>query len=179
MFSFKACNSSKIILSISVFLADDHAVVRDGLQLILARETDIAVVGGADNGMQAVQSIRELHPDVAILDIAMPVLNGIDAARQIGQDCPGTQVIILSIHASTEHVYQALQAGARGYLLKESASIEVVNAVRSVHAGHRYLSPKVSEAVVDDYIRRNATAEAISTAAPSTSQKLSPSVAAP
>jgi DNA-binding NarL/FixJ family response regulator len=147
-------------MSITVFLADDHAVVRDGLRFLLEAEHDIKVVGDAANGRDAVRRVVQLCPDVAIMDIAMPELNGIEAAREIGQVCPSTQVIILSMHSTTEHVFQALQAGARGYLLKESAGIEVVNAVRAVHAGHRYLSPKISDGLVDDYVRQRQAAEA-------------------
>jgi len=147
-------------MTITVFLADDHAVVRDGLGLILARETDIAVVGGAGNGMEAVQSIQELHPDVAILDIAMPLLNGIDATRQVADTCPGTRVIILSMHCTREHIARALQAGARGYVLKESAGTEVVNAVRVVRKGHSYLSQKASDAMVEILARGEGLAPA-------------------
>jgi DNA-binding NarL/FixJ family response regulator len=147
-------------MSITVFLADDHAVVRDGLRFLLEAEHDIKVVGDVANGRDAVRRVVQLCPDVAIIDIAMPELNGIEAARKIGQVCPSTQVIILSMHSTTEHVFQALQAGARGYLLKESAGIEVVNAVRAVHAERRYLSQKISDGLVDDYVRQRQAAEA-------------------
>jgi len=147
-------------MSITVFLADDHAVVRDGLRFLLEAEHDIKVVGDAANGRDAVRRVVQLCPDVAIMDIAMPELNGIEAARKIGQVCPSTQVIILSMHSTTEHVFRALQAGARGYLLKESAGIEVVNAVRAVHAGHRYLSQRISDRLIDDYVHQRQDAEA-------------------
>ncbi len=147
-------------MSITVFLADDHAVVRDGLRVLLEAQPDIRVIGDAANGRETVRLVVQLCPDVAIIDIAMPELNGIEAARKIGQVCPSTQVIILSMHSTTEHVFQALQAGARGYLLKESAGIEVVNAVRAVHADRRYLSQKISDGLVDDYVRQRQAAEA-------------------
>ena len=147
-------------MSITVFLADDHAVVRDGLRVLLEAQPDIRVIGDAANGRETVRRVVQLCPDVAIIDIAMPELNGIEAARKIGQVCPSTQVIILSMHSTTEHVFQALQAGARGYLLKESAGIEVVNAVRAVHADRRYLSQKISDGLVDDYVRQRQAAEA-------------------
>lgn len=147
-------------MSITVFLADDHAVVRDGLRFLLEAEHDIKVVGDAANGRDTVRRVVQLCPDVAIIDIAMPELNGIEAARKIGQVCSSTQVIILSMHSTTEHVFQALQAGARGYLLKESAGIEVVKAVRAVHADRRYLSQKISDDLVDDYVRQRQAAEA-------------------
>jgi len=145
-------------MSISVFLADDHAVVRDGLRFLLQAQPDIQVIGDAANGRDAVRQVTQLRPNVVILDIAMRELNGIEAAREIGHVCPSAQVIILSMHSTTEHISRALQAGARGYLLKESAGIEVVNAVRAVHAGHRYLGPKISDRLVDDYVlQRQAT----------------------
>lgn len=147
-------------MSITVFLADDHAVVRDGLRALLEAQPDISVIGDAANGREAVRLVAQLCPDVVVMDIAMPDLNGIEAARQISEVCPSTQVIILSMHSTTEHIFRALQAGARGYLLKESAGIEVVNAVRAVHAGHRYLSQKISDWLIDDYVRQRQAAEA-------------------
>jgi DNA-binding NarL/FixJ family response regulator len=146
-------------LAITVFLADDHAVVRDGLKFLLGAQPDISVIGDAANGRQAVRRVARLRPDVAVMDIAMPELNGIEATREIRQVCPSTQVIILSMHSTTEHVFQALEAGARGYLLKESAGIEVVAAVRAVHAGHRYLSQRISDRLIDDYVRQRQAAE--------------------
>jgi DNA-binding NarL/FixJ family response regulator len=146
-------------MSISVFLADDHAVVRDGLRALLEAQPDMRVIGDAANGRETARQVARLCPDVVVLDIAMPELNGIEAAREIGQVSPATQVIILSMHSTTEHVFQALQAGARGYLLKESAGMEVVNAVRAVHAGQRYLSQKISDSMIDDYIRQRQAAQ--------------------
>jgi DNA-binding NarL/FixJ family response regulator len=146
-------------VSITVFLADDHAVVRDGLRALLEAQPDIQVIGDAADGREAVRRVAQLCPDVVVLDIAMPELNGIEAAHEIGQVCPATQVIILSMHSTTEHIFRALQAGARAYLLKESAGIEVVNAVRAVHAGQRYLSPKISDKIVDDYVRQRQAAQ--------------------
>ena len=141
-------------MTISVFLADDHAVVRDGLRYLLEAQSDIHVVGDAANGRQALLLVKQLHPDVAIMDIAMPELNGIETTRRICTDYPSTQVIILSIYSTEEHVSRALQAGARGYVLKESAGIEVVNAVYDVHAGHHYLSQKLSDQLIDDYLHQ-------------------------
>jgi RNA polymerase sigma factor (sigma-70 family) len=145
-------------MSISVFLADDHAVVREGIKLLLETQADFQVVGEATDGREAVRQVARLHPRVSILDIAMPELNGIEAARQIRKACPETRVIILSMHSSREHIFQALQAGARGYLLKEAAGIEVIQAVRAVHAGGRYLSQKISDLVIDEYLRQGEAA---------------------
>jgi DNA-binding NarL/FixJ family response regulator len=139
-------------MSITVFLVDDHAVVRDGLRYLLEAQPDIKVIGDAANGREALRLIAQLCPDVAILDIAMPDLNGIEAAHKICKECPPTKVIILSMHSADEHVTRALQAGALGYVLKESAGIEVVNAVRAVHAGHHYLSQKLSDRLIDNYV---------------------------
>jgi DNA-binding NarL/FixJ family response regulator len=143
-----------VAVSITVFLADDHAVVRDGLRFLLEAQHDIHVIGDAADGRDAVRQVAQLCPDIVIVDIAMPELNGIEAARQISQVCPSARVIILSMHSTTEHIFRALQAGARGYLLKESAGIEVVNAVRAVHSGRRYLSQKISDQAIDDYVRQ-------------------------
>jgi DNA-binding NarL/FixJ family response regulator len=144
-------------------LADDHAVVRDGLHFLLEAQHDIQVVGEAGNGRDAVRQVAQLCPDVVIVDIAMPELNGIEATRQIAEVYPPAQVIILSMHSTTEHIFRALQAGARGYLLKESAGVEVINAVRAVHSGRRYLSQKISDTVLDEYVRQR---EAVETQSP-------------
>jgi DNA-binding NarL/FixJ family response regulator len=146
--------------NITVFLADDHAVVCNGLRLLLETQPDIQVVGDAATGRAAVRGVAELHPDVAVVDIAMPELNGIEATRQIRETSPATQVVILSMHATSEHIFRALQAGARGYLLKESAGSEVAQAVRAVHAGRRYLSQRVSDQVLDDYMGQREVSEA-------------------
>ncbi len=147
-------------MPIRVFLADDHAVVRDGLQFILEDQADITVVGEAANGHEAVAQVRKLKPDVVVMDIAMPELNGIEATRQIRTELPRTQVVMLSVYSSSEHIYRALKAGARGYLLKESAGAEVVIAVRMVHAGRRYLCQKIADTMIDTYISQRETAEA-------------------
>jgi DNA-binding NarL/FixJ family response regulator len=139
---------------ISVILADDHPVVRDGLCFLLNAQPDIKVVGTADNGHEAVQLAAKLNPDVAVMDIAMPLLNGIDATLQITSTVPHTRVMILSIHFTSVHIQRALQAGAMGYLLKESAGEEVVEAIRTVYEGRRYLSRKIAETVVEDYVRQ-------------------------
>jgi DNA-binding NarL/FixJ family response regulator len=133
-------------------LADDHAVVREGLRFLLEKKPDIAVIGEAGDGRTAVQMAQKLHPDVVVMDITMPELNGIEAARQIHEISPSTGVVILSMHATSEHIFQALKAGAKGYLLKESAGSEVVKAVRTVHAGGRYLCSKIDENAALDYI---------------------------
>lgn len=136
-------------MKITIFLADDHAVVRGGLKLLLETQPEFQVVGEAADGREAVRLIAQLRPRLALMDLAMPQLNGIEATRQIGEQCPNTRVIILSMHGTSEHIFQAFKAGARGYLLKESAGSEVFQALREVHAGHRYVSQKLLELVLE------------------------------
>ena len=137
---------------IKVFLADDHAVVRDGMCALMDAEADIQVVGTAGDGRQTVRQVENTQPDVVVMDIAMPELNGIEATRQISETCPAVKVIILSMHDSSEHIYQALNAGAKGYLLKDSAGKEVVSAIRAVSSGRRYLSDRIEETVIEGYV---------------------------
>jgi DNA-binding NarL/FixJ family response regulator len=139
----------------TVFVADDHAVLRDGLATLLAAQPDMEVVGTAANGREAIAEVVRLAPRVAIVDISMPELDGIEAARQILTANPNIHVMILSMHAGAQHVFHALEAGVRGYLLKESASREVIEAVRIVQAGRRYLSPRVAEIVAQGVTDRS------------------------
>ena len=157
---------------IRVILADDHAVVGDGLRVLLDAQSDVEVVGAAANGRQAVRLVGELHPDVVVMDIAMPELNGIEATQQIHDALPATQVLVLSMHSTTEHIFRALQAGARGYLLKDSAGAEVVDAVRVAHSGRRYLSQKIASTVVDDYISERHRASPLDSLSPRARQIL-------
>jgi DNA-binding NarL/FixJ family response regulator len=142
-------------MTIRVLLADDHSILRDGLTALLEGQEGMTVVAHAEDGREAVRKAIELKPDVAIMDIVMPELDGIEATRLVRRSSPLTQVVILSMYSTTEHIFRALQAGAQGYLLKESAGSELVAAVRSVHAGRRYLSQKITETVVVDYMREH------------------------
>lgn len=135
--------------TIKVLLADDHAVVRDGLRALLDGQVDMQVVATASNGYEAVELTRQTNPDVAVMDIAMPDLNGIDATQQIRELHPQTQVVILSIHATAEHIQRSLEAGALGYLLKESTGSEVVLAIQTVYEGKRYLSRSVADIALE------------------------------
>ena len=142
-----------------VFLVDDHAIVRDGLRLILESQGDITVVGEASNGRQAVNEVKKICPDIVLMDIAMPELNGIDATMQITEICPSTHVVILSVLDTSEYIFEAFKAGAKGYILKESAGEEVVKAIRWVISGHHYLSQEISGTVVTDYIKQRGSSE--------------------
>jgi len=141
-------------MTISVFLADDHTIVRDGLRYLLEAHGGIKVVGEAGNGRDAVRAVKKLRPDVVVMDILMADLNGIEATDRICQECPATRVVILSMQSSSESILRALRAGARGYLFKESAGRELVQAIHAVHAGHRYLSAKVSDEVVSACLKQ-------------------------
>ncbi len=136
-------------MTIRVLLADDHALLREGLRALLTAATDIEVVGEVCTGREAERQVLQLNPDVVLMDIAMPDLNGIEAARVIHLRCPAVRIVMLSMHATAEYVYRAFEAGACGYLLKEAAVEEVITAVRTVHAGGRYLSPALAELVPD------------------------------
>lgn len=139
---------------IKILLADDHAVMRTGLKLVLERQKDFQVVAEASDGRQAVALTQQHQPDVVVMDITMPNLNGIEAARQITGAQPQTCVVILSMHSDEAYVLRALKAGARGYLLKESAEGELIDAVRAVSNGKAFFSPAVSRMLVEDYIRQ-------------------------
>jgi DNA-binding NarL/FixJ family response regulator len=141
-------------MTITVFLADDHAVVRDGLRYLLEAQPDMVVVGDAGDGRETVRLVNQRCPDIVIMDIAMPELNGIEATWEIGKRCPSAQVIILSMHSTDEHIKRAVKTGARGFLLKESAGVEVVKAVREVHKGECYFSQKISSRLIDSIVRQ-------------------------
>jgi DNA-binding NarL/FixJ family response regulator len=147
-------------MTIRVFLADDHTIVREGLRAYLDAQPDIEIVGEAGDGREAVEQIMDIVPDVAVIDIAMPETNGIEATQMIGELCPETRVVILSMHSTNEHVFRALQAGASGYVLKESAGKQLINAVHTVQGGHHYLSQKISEQVIADYVKQRGAAKA-------------------
>jgi DNA-binding NarL/FixJ family response regulator len=130
---------------ITVLLAEDHQIVREGFRCLLRHESDIEVVGEAETGRQAVQLTRKLRPTVVVMDIAMPVLNGLEATRQIRKDCPDTKVLILSAHSDDAYVERVASLGAAGFLLKQTSSHELATAIREVQRGNTFFSPAVSK----------------------------------
>lgn len=137
-----------------ILLADDHTVVRQGLRKVLEERPDWEVVAEAGDGREAVRQAEELEPDVAIVDITMPLLNGIEATRQIVRRSPGTRVLVLTMHSDEAYVNQILQAGAIGYLLKESADVDLIQAVSAVSKGKSFFSPAIARLMLDDYVRQ-------------------------
>lgn len=138
---------------IRILLADDHTILRNGIRAILEDEPGMEVVGEAEDGRTAVSLASQLKPDIVIMDIAMPLLNGLEATRQIRRTCPGVKVIILSMHDNEEYIVQVLEAGAMGYILKDAAARELINALRTVHRGEAVLSPAITRIVIEDYLR--------------------------
>jgi len=141
-------------MAISILLADDHQIVRQGLRALLEVEGDLHVVGEAADGLEAVQMVERLQPDVLLVDVMMPGLSGLEATRQVRERFPKTQVVVLSMHSNEAYVLQALRNGALAYVLKDSSSADLVKAVREAAAGQRYLSPPLSEHIIDAYVNR-------------------------
>ena len=135
---------------ISIILVDDHVIMRDGLRHLLSSESDIEVIGEAANGREAVKLVLSKKPDIVIMDIAMQDMNGIEATRQIKNENPDVKVIALSMHSERQIVVGVFRAGASGYLLKESSSLELVDAIRTIHLGRKYLSQKISDIVLQE-----------------------------
>ena len=140
-------------MSFRVLIADDHGVVRQGLRTLLEKSPEVDVVGEAADGREAVRLAAELHPNIVVMDIAMPLLNGIDAAAQIIARDPGIQVIILSMHSDESYILRALNAGAKGYLLKDAAEGDILPAVRTVASGRPYFSPVIAATLLDEYLQ--------------------------
>lgn len=141
-------------MNIKVLLVDDHAIIREGLRSLLEKQPGMEVVADTDDGRKARQLVQELSPDIVIMDITMPGLNGIEATRQITAEFPDVKVIALSIHSKRRYVADMLSAGANGYILKECLFDELVTAIKAVAAGGRYLSPRITDVVVSDYVKR-------------------------
>jgi two-component system response regulator NreC len=142
---------------IRILLADDHTLVRSGIRSLLEDEPGLSVIGEAEDGRKAVGMACQLKPDVVIMDIAMPLLNGLEATRQIKIQCPEVKVLIVSMHDNEEYIRQVLEAGAMGYILKDAAARELISAIQSVYRGEAVLSPAVTRLVIEDYLRWGGT----------------------
>lgn len=139
---------------IKVMLCDDHAILRSGLTRLLGEQEDIEVVGEAENGREAVQKVQELYPDIVLMDIGMPVMNGMEATKQIKKRNPDIKVLVLTMHDNEEYLFQVLQAGASGYVLKKAADSDLVNAIHVVARGDCFLYPSAAKMVVEDYLEK-------------------------
>lgn len=146
---------------ITVLLSDDHTVIREGLRLLLEADGGIEVVGEAENGRRAVGEAKRLQPDVVLLDLSMPLLNGVEAARQIARDVPATKVLILSNYSDDQHVQQAIAAGAAGYLVKESASRDLMRAIRETCRGKTFFSPLIARRLLKRWQNRDLQSRAV------------------
>jgi two-component system, NarL family, response regulator NreC len=138
---------------IRIFLADDHTILREGIRSLLENESDMEVVGEAEDGHQAVKMVRQIKPDVVLMDIAMPRLNGLEATSQIKKLIPDSKILILTMHDNEEYIRKALASGAMGYILKDAAARELMDAIRAVYRGEAVLSPAVTRLVIEDYLR--------------------------
>lgn len=136
---------------ITVLVVEDHTIVRQGIVSLINKEEDLTVVGEANDGRQAGEKCKEIEPDVVVMDLAMPRLNGIEATRIIKKECPDIKIIILSMYSEEEYIFRAMEAGACGYLLKKNAAEDLIRAIRAVHAGKGFFSPEVSKTVMDSY----------------------------
>jgi len=141
-------------MALRILLADDHTIIRNGLRLLLERQPDFTVVGEASNGREAIELADLKNPDVIIMDVAMPIMNGIEATARITAAQSKIAVVILSMHSDESYILRSLRAGARGYLLKDSAEADLIGAVRAVAAGKAFFSPVVSKFLADDYLRQ-------------------------
>lgn len=140
--------------NIRVLLAEDHTIVRKGLISLLKDEMGIEVIGEAENGREAINKVEELMPDIVVMDISMPLLNGLDATRQIKKRFPDVIVLILTMHIDDAYIFEVMQAGASGYIIKKAVPTELVSAIQAVYQGDIYLSPKVSKKVIQEYLKQ-------------------------
>jgi len=147
------------VSKLRIFLADDHAIIREGLKSLIEAQPDMIVVGETDNGRGAWREAKALHPDVVVMDISMPELNGAKATELLKRDCPETKVLALTVHNDQGYLHQLLKAGASGYVLKRAAPHELIRAIRVVAAGETYLDPTIVSDVVGSYVRKQSTRE--------------------
>ena len=145
---------TKSLTKIRVLLADDHTIVRKGIRLLLDAEPSVVVVGEAENGREAVAMAEQLCPDIVLMDHTMPLLNGLEATRQIRNRAPEVKVLILTMHTNEAYIFEFLQAGAAGYLVKQSAPTDLIAAIDAIQQGQSYLSPAISKTVIEEYLRQ-------------------------
>ncbi len=138
---------------IRILLADDHTILREGIRSILESEADLQVIGEAEDGHAVLKMVSDLKPDVVLMDIAMPLLNGLEATRQIKRQYPKVKVLVLSMHENEEYIRQVLACGAMGYILKDAAARDLIQAIRAVYHGEAVLSPAITRLVIEDYLR--------------------------
>jgi two-component system response regulator NreC len=139
---------------IKIVLADDHRIVRQGVRALLEAESDFRVLAEAENGRETIRMVERFHPDVLLLDLIIPEMNGFEVSRVVRKRFPETNIVILTMHANEAYVLEALKAGANGYVIKDSGSEELVRAIREASAGRRYLGPPLSEEKIDAYVKR-------------------------
>lgn len=144
---------------IKILLAEDHTIVRKGIRSLLDEEADIEVVGEAADGHEALEKVERLSPDIVLMDSTMPILNGLEATRQITKRFPQVKVLVLTMHTNEEYVFQFLQAGAVGYLVKQAAPKELISAIEAVYQGDYFLSPAISKTVIEEYVRQVKTTD--------------------
>src|SRR5260370_28296308 len=147
-------------MKIHILLADDHTILRAGLKMMLNAQPDMEVVGEAQDGRQAIHEAQRLQPDIVLMDITMPDMNGIEATKHIKKLLPDVRVLVLTMHEHDEYVFQALRAGASGYMLKETTATELIAALHVIQSGQSYLSPTAQSVMVGDYLQRRRTSEA-------------------
>ena len=143
------------MITIKIVLADDHHIVRQGLKSLLESEADFKVVGEAPDGLEAIRLCTTLQPDVLVVDMVMKEMNGIEVTRQVSKSCPNTGIVVLSMYDNENYVVEALQSGAKAYVVKESTATELVRAIREARVGHRYLSPPLSERAINAYLQKS------------------------
>ena len=139
---------------IKVLLAEDHTIVRKGIRSLLDGEANIEVVGEAEDGREAIEKVEQLSPDIVLMDNTMPILNGLEATRQIKKRFPEIKVLILTMHTNEEYIFQFLRAGASGYLVKQTAPTELVSAIEAVYRGDSFLSPSISKTIIEEFVRQ-------------------------
>jgi two-component system response regulator NreC len=142
-----------------VLIADDHCILREGIRALLEKQSDMEVIGEAEDGREAIEKTRKLRPDVVLMDIAMPRMDGLEAARQIKAECPKTNVLALTMHENEEYLFHFLRAGGSGYVLKRATMTDLVSAIRSVYKGEAFLYPSTTKWLIEDYLRRGKEGE--------------------